>query len=245
MELNEVRKALEELVQRGASGSGSRTSSRSHRSSNSKKDKKGSDRDRKKGKASKKKSKSSKKKKQRFMGGSSSSSSSSSRSGSSSSSGSDRFIRWQAKRPLVKFSDDQLGRMNRLRFKRRSDLQNFAQKYPGALGAHLLLQIREKLHGGELRRSEDLYTTDPTTWAAREDSIKDTRDRKELMFLTSLLLHLNKMKLERVVDLVAMRIRELRYAKSSGGSWEKAEPISLAPSGLPSTTAVPDAAFAL
>ena len=101
------------------------------------------------------------------------------------------------------------------------------------------------MHGGQLRKSEELYTIDPTAWAVREDQLKETRDRKELMFLSRFLLNLNQAKIERVVDLIALRVLELRYAKSEGGSWEKAAAVSLAPSGLPSTAAVPDAAFAL
>ena len=135
--------------------------------------------------------------------------------------------------------------MNQLRFKRRSDLQNFARKYPGALAAHLLIQIRERMGSGMTERSRDLYRADPTAWAAKDGGLKDPRDVKEFAWLTQLLLLLNQRRMERVADLLAMRIRELRFAKSAGNSWEKAEVLSLVPNSLPSTAPVPDAGMAL
>ena len=75
--------------------------------------------------------------------------------------------------------------------------------------------------------------------------MKDTRDVRELGLLTHLLLLLNQRKVERVADVLAMRIRELRFAKSQGQSWEKAEVVALTPSALPGTTPVPDLAMSL
>ena len=135
--------------------------------------------------------------------------------------------------------------MNKLRFKRRSDLQNFADKYPGALAAHLLLQIRLRVHGGQAEKQDHLYSVDPTVWASRESHLKDTRDIKEMLLLTHLLMLLNQKKIERIADVIAMRVRELRFAKTAGQSWEKAEVVSLTPSSLPGTTAVPDLAMSL
>ena len=98
---------------------------------------------------------------------------------------------------------------------------------------------------GGFTKSEDFHSTDPTVWAAREASLKDTRDIKELMFLSHLLLLCNQRKLERLFDALAMRSRELRFAKSAGQSWEKAEVVGLLPNGLPGTAPVPDLAMAL
>ena len=107
------------------------------------------------------------------------------------------------------------------------------------------MQVRAKVHGGAVTKSEELYAVDPTVWAARETSLKDTRDVKELMLLTHLLLLCNQRKVERLVDVVAMRIRELKFAKSQGQSWEKAEVVALTPNSLPGTAPVPDLAMAL
>ena len=107
------------------------------------------------------------------------------------------------------------------------------------------MQIRARLHGGVAGTTTDLYGVDPTVWASRETLLKDTRDVKELGFLTHLLLLLNQKRVERLADVLAMRIRELRFAKSAGQSWEKAEVISLLPSGLPGTAPVPDLALSL
>ena len=65
------------------------------------------------------------------------------------------------------------------------------------------------------------------------------------MLLTKLLLELNKKNYSKVCDLVAHRIREVRMAKGTGGTWEKAELVGLMPVTAASSTALPDGALAL
>ena len=136
-------------------------------------------------------------------------------------------------------------RFTRLRFKRRSDLQAFAAAHPGALAAHMLCQIREKMSGGPPTSTSDIYKVDPTFWGARDGVLKDARDVKELSFLCQILLNMNKLNMARVADMATMRITELRFARASGQSWEKAEVLGLLPNGVASTTPVPDAAMCL
>ena len=101
------------------------------------------------------------------------------------------------------------------------------------------------MSGGSARTHGEMMDTDPTFWSQRDNALKEPRDLKELAFLCQALLALNQNNLARVCDMVVMRIRELRYAKSSGQSWDSAAVLSLVPNALPSTAPVPDAAFAL
>ena len=50
---------------------------------------------------------------------------------------------------------------------------------------------------------------------------------------------------EKAADVVAMRLRELRFAKSSGSSWEKAEVCSLLQGSVSGTTPLPEAVVGL
>ena len=93
--------------------------------------------------------------------------------------------------------------------------------------------------------SKDLLDTDPTGWAATMCDLKDVRDLKEVQFLAKLLSDLNANRLPEAVDLLAMRIREIRMAKMAGGSWEKANAVSLMPSTATVTTALPDGCMSL
>ena len=113
------------------------------------------------------------------------------------------------------------------------------------MAAHLLIQVREKLCGGTPTESKELSSTDLMMWAQKDGVLKDTRDTKELAFLAHLVTLLNQKRIERLADVVAMRIRELRFAKASGQSWEKAEVLSLVGSSVPSSTLVPDPGLAL
>ena len=135
--------------------------------------------------------------------------------------------------------------MEGLRFKRRSDLLNFSTKYPGALGAAFLIQLKAKLHGGAPRKLGDLYRVDPTVWALTQSQLKEMRDIREVQSLSAVLLALNTNNIPRAVDMVCQRIREIKQAKGAGGSWEKAELLSLLPSTQASSTVLPDGAMGL
>jgi len=139
----------------------------------------------------------------------------------------------------------QIERAEALRFKRRSDLVNFASRHPGALGALFLHQLRVKLNLGPAHKLGDLYHTDITTWAATSTGLKETRDLREVQALSKVLLEINKDNLPQAVDIIAQRIREIKAAKSSGGSWEKAELVSLLPCSQPGSSMMADASMAL
>jgi hypothetical protein len=238
-QLSLVREALADLkLQKGRS--------RNRSSSSSKRDAKS-----KKKKAQKEKEKKKKEKEKRKKQDSDHSSSSRSSSASGSSSDSDRkckYVRWD---PMVDktvhYDAKMLSRLTSLRFKRRSDLMNFSEKNPGALAGAFLAQVREKLLRGHPSSSKDLHRIDATAWATGGMlALKDIRDQREVMLLTKVLTEMGKKNFSRSADLVVQRIREIRYAKGTGGTWEKAEILSLLPgSSLSSNAPVPDGAFVL
>ena len=131
-----------------------------------------------------------------------------------------------------------------LRFKRRSDLLNFASRNPGALAGHFLAQVRERLSKGEPHDSKELMQTDVGSWIPLS-GLKEVRDVREAQVLCRILLELTHHRPERAADVVAMRLRELRFAKSKDQSWEKAEVISLLPGTVAASVSVPDGAMAL
>ena len=75
--------------------------------------------------------------------------------------------------------------------------------------------------------------------------LKDIRDKNEVLMLSKLLATLAANRIPGAADLMAQRIREVRAAKSQGGSWERAAAVSLLPSSAPSSTLVPDGAMHL
>jgi hypothetical protein len=135
--------------------------------------------------------------------------------------------------------------MTSMRFKRRSDLINFAERYPGALGALFLSQIREKVMAGSVTKTDDLYTSDPQLWATTMSGLKEIRDVREVQILCRLIVDMNYGRHARAMDTMTMRIREIKAAKSQGSSWEKALVMSLLSSDLPNTTSFPDNGLAL
>ena len=63
--------------------------------------------------------------------------------------------------------------------------------------------------------------------------------------MSAMLLALNVGNIPKAVDTICQRIREIRSAKGPGGTWEKAELLSLLPSTAASSTALPDGAMGL
>ena len=171
----------------------------------------------------------------RSRGSSSSSSGRSSRGRSRSSSGpsdstrvNKKNIQWTGPNGRnKKVSQSQLARAVGLRFKRRSGVVNYASKYPGALGALFLSQVRMKLMGGQVEDLKDLYKTDPTVWAGTLTGLKEIRDLREVQLLSKVVSELNKDRIPQAVDFMTHRIREVLAAKKAGGSWEKGALVSL------------------
>jgi hypothetical protein len=187
-----------------------------------------------------KKKKTPKKKKKRSR------SSSSSRSRSSSSSdGSDGIPRWDPWERRGKISSKGLAKLESLRFRKRCDLVNFAGRRPGALTAHLMYQLRTRMMQGAPESMKDLYAVDAGLWSATATGLKEVRDQREVAVLARILTLVNQKKVIEAADVAVQRVREVLSAKRAGGSWEKAELLSLLPTGQSSGTALPDGALAL
>ena len=134
-------------------------------------------------------------------------------------------------------------RFHTLRFKKRSDLVNFAMKYPGGLTAHFLSQVKLKLGQQLPVDTQELNAVDPTAWATSMSELKDVRDQKEVYFLSKALAELNQGRYSQLADWMTMRIREIRTAKKDGGSWDKAGVLSMQPGAYPANAPLPDGAF--
>ena len=140
-----------------------------------------------------------------------------------------------------------IARGESLRFKRRSDLVNFSSRHSGALAAHLMSQVRSRMSSGVVQDYKELYRTDVGAWAQRDGlaGLKETRDQREVQLLSRALTLLNQQKWAEAADLLSQRIREVGFAKKQGGTWEKAELLSLMPSSQASTTPMPDGCMSL
>ena len=75
--------------------------------------------------------------------------------------------------------------------------------------------------------------------------MKEVRDVKEVQLLGNIISLLGDGKYEEVVDLAAMRIREIRFAKAQGSRWEKAASQNLMSSSVAVNTSLPDGALGL
>ena len=123
----------------------------------------------------------------------------------------------------------------------------FSQQYPGALGAYFLFQVRQKSGMTSDLKMQDLAATDISSWAINPamTGLSEVRDQKEVLFLSQVLCDLGNHRLGRVSDLVAQRIREIRAAKQSQSSWEKAAVVSLMAQPIANVAPMLDNAFVL
>ena len=198
--------------------------SNSQRSKKKKKKKTKSDKKDKRHKKSKKKKKGS--------GSSSSSDSSSNRSrsrssSSSSSNGKKKPLRWKADGTDKKVTYSDLSHVDGLKFKKRGDLVAFAARHPGALTAHFLASVYQRLSKGQLTRSSQLRDVSVTAWAHQFSGLTEVRDVKEVLTLAEILDAVNRKEISQALDVLCQRILAIQSAKQKGGSWERAEAIEL------------------
>ena len=114
--------------------------------------------------------------------------------------------------------------------------------------AHVLFQVRRKLlQPPSSADTQALTDTDPSTWAAPDQTLKDVRDTKESQLISKVMGEVSRDRIPQALDLLTMRLREIRMAKGQGGSWEKVAALSLVPGegGVPVTQALPDGAMEL
>eukprot|EP00972_Heterocapsa_arctica_P042923 6329086-Heterocapsa_arctica.AAC.1 len=97
---------------------------------------------------------------------------------------------------------------------------------------------------GSATKTSDLYSVDPQLWATTMSGLKEVRD-PEVQIHSRLIIDLNNGRHSRAMDTLTMRIREIKAARSSGGSLEKASVLSLLPSDIPNSTILPDNDLAL
>ena len=145
----------------------------------------------------------------------------------------------------MKYDETHLAKHHTLRFKRRSDLLKFHYERPGALAAHFLMQVRQRMGRAPPKDSGELVHTDVAGWVSLHSERKDVRDQKEVAFLGRVLQDMAMDRLPQLADVVAMRIREIRAAKKEGGTWEKANVVSLLPGSHAGNAPVVDGAFTL
>ena len=72
-----------------------------------------------------------------------------------------------------------------------------------------------------------------------------SRGQPEVMLLSKVILEMGRKSFAKVRDVVAQRIGEVRLARATGGTWDKAELVSLTLVSQPSSTALSDGAVAL
>jgi hypothetical protein len=183
-----------------------------------------------------------KKKKRKSKGRKRSRSGSDSSSSSTSSVESGKYIQWEpVKRARGRLSSSALAKVESLRFKRRSDLVNFSTRFPGALAGQFLCQVRARM-SQDVAECKDLHRTDVGPWSQREglSGLKEVRDQREVQLLSKAVTLMNQQKWPEVQDLLCQRIREVTQANRAGGTWEKAELLSLLPTSQASTTPLPD-----
>ena len=131
----------------------------------------------------------------------------------------------------MKVTPGDLAEIERERFSnQRSRLLTYAARNPGALTAHFLASIREKLRGpsGRVTRSRQLRDVSALNGVQLgHSSLTETRDVREATTLASILDAVNRDDLSSALDILVMRLHALQAAKVKGGTWEKASRLEL------------------
>ena len=127
--------------------------------------------------------------------------------------------------------------MQILKFKRRADLLEFSQKFPGALAAQFVVAAVERLENASATNERQLYRADLARWARDYAQLKEVRDQREVQTLCAAMQRITRDEVPQALDLMSQRIKSILLAKSSKGSWEKAQNIEL--------LAIPEASVAL
>ena len=124
-----------------------------------------------------------------------------------------------------------LAEIERERFSnQRSRLLTYVARNPGAMTAHFLATIREKLKGpsGRVTRSRHLRDVCALNWVQLGHSgLTETRDVREATTLASILDAVNRDDVSAALDVLVMRLHALQSAKAKGGTWEKASKLEL------------------
>ena len=106
-------------------------------------------------------------------------------------------------------------------------LYALAQRYPGALGALFLMQVRQEAFGGPPAKVSELYAVDPTRWAAYMTGLMEIRGFEGGQRLSKLVHELN------------VRIPEaVRIAQRDKASWDQAARVPRLPAGSASASAL-------
>ena len=169
-----------------------------------------------------------KKKKKKKTKGSSSSSSTSSRSRSNSRRPFAR-VRMRSKARSRSISPGAVRNMSLLKFRKRADLIEFSQKYPGALAAQFALAVHEKLHAETARNEKSLYGLDLGRWARELSQLKEIRDIREVQTLALAMGKIQKGLVPQALDILSQRVKAILVAKSGKGTWDKAAALELLP----------------
>ena len=113
----------------------------------------------------------------------------------------------------------------------RSALLTFAQRHPGALTAHFLSQVRERLRGPGQRPTKTSHLRDVSVvdWVGNGSGLSEVRDVREATTLACILDAVNRKCVEEALDVLVMRLHALQAAKGKGGTCEKASKLELIP----------------
>ena len=109
---------------------------------------------------------------------------------------------------------------------------SFVQKHPGAMTAHFLAMVRQKVKraAGIVKNSSDLRDINLCSWmSAGSSSLSDVRDVREVTTLCHVMDAINRDDISTAMDTLALRIQSVIRAKSKGGSWEKSSKMELIP----------------
>ena len=121
-------------------------------------------------------------------------------------------------------------RMDYEKFKTAAMLRSFHVKYPGALAAHFLHQVQQRMRGASgvasnVKQLKDISMVDFIGHG--HSGLTEVRDVREAQTIAQVIDLLNRQLPERAVDVLVMRLQAVMKAKSKGGTWEKAMKMEL------------------
>ena len=116
------------------------------------------------------------------------------------------------------------------KYKTAAMLRSFHVRYPGALTAHFLHQVRQRMRGasGVATNAKELKDVCLAEFVSGGyTGLTEVRDVREAATIAQVVDLLNKKLPERAVDVLVMRLQAVMKAKIKGGNWENAMKMEL------------------
>lgn len=154
-----------------------------------------------------------------------------------------RYVRWKdGARKGHDIDPAAIPKIDQMEAQRPADLKAFAIKHRGALTAHFLAMVRQRLMGGYPTTTGELRQVDAVTWVERVSGITDPIAKREASTPCHVLDNVNRRDAPRALDILSMRLWAIQLAALKVPR-ENATMIELIPGNDPVTPGLAQSAM--